>query len=336
MGGIWARYAIGLLYERGLLIGSTATQLDEDAMEPMLFTTFATPHIGCVYPGTSKTAFLFNLFGRNLFGQSGRDLFLRPDILSPSGTIKHSEDARPILMFMADPTKSPYKALSLFKHLVLYANATNDQSVPFYTSYISAKDPFKFPRDIHIVYKKSKPSAIAGHTGEKLIAEIDLAESKYRSQTTKKGLKSSNRHYTVPVSILLGALGVFVVPSLLVVLGVSTIISDIRVRSFISEHTKEFEDSSDGVTPEEVLQDKSRPLSEMQAILPIFDSSIPELNLEDSVKEMITSLNKLPWEKHIVHFHKMRTHEEIINLGKGSGAGYDFIKYWASQVKSKL
>ncbi|ANB15440.1 hypothetical protein AWJ20_3068 [Sugiyamaella lignohabitans] len=44
---------------------------------------------------------------------------------------------------MADPTKTFFQGLKKFKHLILFANAVHDRTVPFYTAYISLKDPFQ-------------------------------------------------------------------------------------------------------------------------------------------------------------------------------------------------
>ncbi|KAI4182153.1 MAG: hypothetical protein L6R41_006160 [Letrouitia leprolyta] len=123
LGGLIARYAIGLLHSKGWF----------ERIQPVNFTTFATPHLGVRTPLRGYHSQLWNAFGSRTLSASGRQLF----------TIDTFRDTkRPILSLLADPDSVFIRALSLFKNRALYANIVNDRSAPYYTTAITATDPF--------------------------------------------------------------------------------------------------------------------------------------------------------------------------------------------------
>ncbi|KAL8852481.1 MAG: hypothetical protein Q9221_002605 [Calogaya cf. arnoldii] len=123
LGGLIARYAIGLLYSKGWF----------EKIKPINFTTFATPHLGVRTPLRGYHSQLWNAFGARTLSSSGRQLF----------TIDTFRDTkRPILSVLADPSSIFIRALSEFKNRNLYANIVNDRSAPFYTTAIASSDPF--------------------------------------------------------------------------------------------------------------------------------------------------------------------------------------------------
>ncbi|KAI5798449.1 putative serine esterase-domain-containing protein [Pyronema domesticum] len=123
LGGLIARYSIGLLYSKGYF----------DEIEPMNFCTFATPHLGVRTPLQGVHNHFWNVLGARTISVSGRQLF----------TIDSFRDTgRPLLAVLADPSTIFYKGLSMFKNKTIYANIINDRSVPFYTSSISSTNPY--------------------------------------------------------------------------------------------------------------------------------------------------------------------------------------------------
>lgn len=123
LGGLIARYAIGLLYHKGVF----------QRLEPMNFTTFATPHLGVRTPLKGTTNYIWNGLGSRVLSMSGRQLFM----------VDHFRDTgRPLLAVMADPDGIFIRALASFKNKSLYANAVNDRTVTYYTAGISRCDPF--------------------------------------------------------------------------------------------------------------------------------------------------------------------------------------------------
>lgn len=135
LGGLVARYAIGLLYHKGLF----------DKVEPVNFTTFASPHLGVRTPLLGIHNHLWNVLGARLLSMSGRQLF----------TIDSFRDTgRPLLSVLADPDSIFIKALAKFKQRSLYSNIVNDRSAVYYTTGISRTDPFVDMDAINVNYIK--------------------------------------------------------------------------------------------------------------------------------------------------------------------------------------
>jgi len=133
LGGLVARYAIGLLYSNGWF----------DKIQPINFTTFATPHLGVRTPLLGVHHRMWNILGSRTLSVSGRQLF----------TIDSFRDTgRPLLAVLADPSSVFMLALAQFKNRVLYANITNDRSAPYYTTCISTVDQFTNLEAIDINY----------------------------------------------------------------------------------------------------------------------------------------------------------------------------------------
>lgn len=123
LGGLVARYVVGLLYSKGYF----------DRIQPVNFTTFATPHLGVRSPLLGPHNYLWNVLGARTLSTSGRQLF----------TVDSFRDTgRPLLTILADPNSVFIRGLAQFKHRTLYANIVNDRSVVYYTSCITYKDPF--------------------------------------------------------------------------------------------------------------------------------------------------------------------------------------------------
>lgn len=133
LGGLIARYAIGLLYSKGLF----------DRIKPVNFTTFATPHLGARTPRRGYFSNAFNVLGSRTLSTSGRQLFLI-DTFRDSG--------RPLVAVLADPDSIFIRALAQFKHRSLYANIINDKTVAFFTASISQTDPFERLEEVKINY----------------------------------------------------------------------------------------------------------------------------------------------------------------------------------------
>lgn len=122
LGGLVARYLVGILHQRGFF----------EKVTPVNFNTIATPHIGLLrYP--SFISSVFSSLGPKLLSRTGEQFYC-VDEWSPNG--------QPLILTMADPDKIFYQALSSFKHIRIYANAINDVTVPYVTAAIETEDPF--------------------------------------------------------------------------------------------------------------------------------------------------------------------------------------------------
>lgn len=124
LGGLISRYALGLLYKRGLF----------ESIQPTNFTTFASPHVGVLALGTGLASRLFNNVAPFLLAYTSRQLFLTDQLPFCNN--------RPVLECLADPTLPFYKALQCFKVRALYGNIVNDHRTAWYTSCVDVCDPY--------------------------------------------------------------------------------------------------------------------------------------------------------------------------------------------------
>ncbi|KAF5988567.1 hypothetical protein FBULB1_1443 [Fusarium bulbicola] len=135
LGGLVSRYAVGLLYAKGIL----------DDLECMNFITFATPHLGVRTPLRGWLNNLWNVLGARTLSMSGRQLFMID---------RFRDTKRPLLAMLADPESIFMSGLKKFKRRTLYANITNDQSVLYYTSAITKHDPYANLEKVNLNYLK--------------------------------------------------------------------------------------------------------------------------------------------------------------------------------------
>lgn len=123
LGGLIARYAVGLLYRHGVF----------DTLTPVNFTTFASPHLGVRSQTKGFGGYFWNEVAARALSVSGRQMWC----------IDHFRDTgRPLLAVMAEPNSIFVRGLKKFKNKSLYANTLNDRSVPYYTARITSVDPF--------------------------------------------------------------------------------------------------------------------------------------------------------------------------------------------------
>ncbi|KIX05101.1 uncharacterized protein Z518_05973 [Rhinocladiella mackenziei CBS 650.93] len=169
LGGLVARYAIGLLYHKGYF----------ERMIPVNFTTFVTPHLGVRTPLTGYQNHLWNVLGARTLSTSGRQLFMIDQFRNTG---------RPILSVLADPDSIFIHALAQFQHRSLYTNIVNDHSAVFYTTGISRTDPFANLDKVNLHYMKDyEPVILDPDHPCDLIPEHELPtfyqRFRYHSQT---------------------------------------------------------------------------------------------------------------------------------------------------------
>jgi len=122
LGGLLARYVVGVLHQRQFF--TTVT--------PVNFNTIATPHIGLPeYP--SFLSRLGSILVPRFFSRTGEQFY---------GVDRWSNTGKSLLEVMTDPAHIFYQGLRLFPHIRIYANAINDRTVPYLTAYVDLEDPF--------------------------------------------------------------------------------------------------------------------------------------------------------------------------------------------------
>lgn len=131
LGGLVARYAVGLLQAKGIL----------DQVECLNFITFATPHLGVPTPMKGWHSNVWNALGARTLSESGRQLFVVDSF---------RDDGRPLLAVMTDPKSIFMTGLRKFKRPTLYCNIVNDRSVVYYSAAISKTDPYTDPDTLNV------------------------------------------------------------------------------------------------------------------------------------------------------------------------------------------
>jgi hypothetical protein len=135
LGGLVARYAIGLLFARGVL----------DNLECMNFTAFASPFLGVRTPLRGWANQIWNVLGARTLAMSGRQLF---------GIDKFRDTGKPLLAVLADPNSIFMSGLAKFKRHTLYSNIVNDRSAVYYTTGISKTDPYTDLSKVNVHFLK--------------------------------------------------------------------------------------------------------------------------------------------------------------------------------------
>ncbi|KAG5645713.1 hypothetical protein DXG03_005408 [Asterophora parasitica] len=122
LGGLIARYVVGILHQKGFF----------DKITPVNFNTIATPHIGLPRYASFLSSLTSSL-GPKLLSRTGEQFYL---------VDKWSATGRPLIEVMADPNRIFHQGLQTFEQIRIYANALHDVTVPYVTSAIETEDPF--------------------------------------------------------------------------------------------------------------------------------------------------------------------------------------------------
>lgn len=353
LGGLIARYAIGLLYHKGIF----------ERVEPVNFTTFATPHLGVRTPLTGRLNQIWNVLGARTLSMSGRQLFAIDNF---------RDSGRPLLAVLADPGSIFINALKSFKNRSLYANIVNDRTVVYYTAGISQTDPFKNLEDVEINYLPGYDDVIVD--GENPVSAKEPTALPAFSQR----LTQSTRNFfgTLPIAAFL----IIFIPIGSSIFLANSAIQSVRSRQRIQLHEsgkagfdfgnyriplisnmrQEVEDMFENVNNaqnqeflpagSEVLASPTQPRRRTRT------HSIPKISAPldsdvDSIDEqkegikldfstlaltadqfaMIESLDNVGFKKHPVHIHKVRhTHAAIIRrmTKKSFDEGLSVARHW--------
>ncbi|KAL9001716.1 MAG: hypothetical protein Q9188_005314 [Gyalolechia gomerana] len=348
LGGLIARYAIGLLHSKGWF----------ERIQPVNFTTFATPHLGVRTPLRGYHSQLWNAFGSRTLSASGRQLF----------TIDTFRDTnRPILSLLADPDSIFMRALSLFKNRALYANITNDRSAPYYTTAISATDPFVNLEAVNLHYLDSYSPNI-------LIPEHAVSPKPAQEQLslyTRLTSSSQNLLMRVPLYTAIAALIPIATVAWTINSGIQSFRSNKRIqlheqgkgldsyripfltnggntaRSAVSgafrrmnstqgqDYLPESSDEDLTDSNEAVLMDPSTPGSPLELKRTTSrKADFPTLALSDEQFEMIRNLDSVGWKKYPVHIQNHgHTHAAIIvRMEKlGFDEGKVVVRHWVDE-----
>ncbi|ORX44096.1 DUF676-domain-containing protein [Hesseltinella vesiculosa] len=142
LGGLICRYAMGVLDQRQFF----------NTVEPLLFMTFATPHLGVRRLGTTLFSKTFNFVSGILVSRSGEQLQL----------VDQYKDDQPLLSVLASPDYPFFHALKKFKILRTYANVSHDRTVPHWTAAMLDNQLFKHLDQLDLQTDDKYPSIVTG------------------------------------------------------------------------------------------------------------------------------------------------------------------------------
>ncbi|KAH8671110.1 putative serine esterase-domain-containing protein [Xylariales sp. PMI_506] len=341
LGGLVARYAIGILGARGVL----------DKVKPMTFTTFASPHLGVRAPLLGWHNHVWNVVGARTLSMSGRQLFLVDEF---------RDTGRPLLAVLADPGSIFMSSLAKFERRTLYANIINDKIAVYYTTGIAKTDPFSDT-------SKIKANYVEGYGDVVLDPKNPFSPQKPKQpESTYVSMKEASLGYVrnAPLAMFLAVF----VPIGVVVFLVNSVIQNFlssrridmyerglegiqlknyRIPIMIKElreavegayenlnssHQQQYLASSDEDREDVDLNDDERETMalERQQSHPDW----PTLALAPSQFEMIKALDQLGWRKYPVWIHKVRrSHAAMIIRTENSAyeEGKIVLRHWVKE-----
>lgn len=368
LGGLVARYAIGLLYNRGWF----------EKLQPVNFTTFATPHLGVRTPLLGYHNHIWNVLGARLLSMSGRQLFTIDSF---------RETGRPLLSVLADSDSIFIKALAKFKHKSLYSNIVNDRSAVYYTTGISRTDPYVDLKAINVNYLEGYGPVILDPDNP-VVPREEESDLTLRQRVVGSTTTLLTR---IPFALFLVLFMTIVVPAFLITSVVQSFRSSRRIRlhhegkagidakeyqvpffvSMVRDVRQTAEDIFENVnqaqsqeylpagTEEIALEDgsmspisspvlvprhsKSRSLSSLSEKQPLLDDEeetkqveMPTLALTPNQFAMIQALDEVGFKKYPVWIHEARhSHAAIIvRMDKENfGEGKLIVKHWLSEFE---
>lgn len=193
---------IGRLYSIGFF----------DMVEPIFYSSFATPHLGVQYFGAFSL--FVNTFGSIFIGRSGKDLFIRS----------------PILVALAEPKGPYFKGLKLFHKRCALANIRHDRTVAFYTSYMTTKSPFKEWDKTCLSYLPATSIRVNDESVEPKI--LDLKNSKLLPEPQKHTPTFQARLKYFGILVLIGFILPLWVPLVFTANSFGSVLSWFRLRFF--------------------------------------------------------------------------------------------------------
>lgn len=353
LGGLVARYAIGLLYSTGWF----------ERIQPVNFTTFASPHLGVRTPLVGYHSHAWNAFGSRTLSTSGRQLF----------TIDTFRDTgRPLLAVLADPNSIFIKALTQFKNRVLYANIINDRSAPYYTTYVTRLDPYADMEAINISYLKDYEPVILDPSSP-VSRKVPFETPSLYTRLTSTSQTLLNR---VPMFAMLTVLIPVGTVVFLINSGIQSIRSQQRIRlheqgkagvglgsyripliienaqsavegafgninagqsqEYLPESADEIStgDEQDEATPEKTQQSHDEESTALTRTSTRSRSEFPTLALSPEQFAMIEALDNVGFRKYPVHIHQVtHSHAAIIvrTSRKGFEEGKVVMKHWLNE-----
>ncbi|KAK4195960.1 putative lipase [Triangularia verruculosa] len=333
LGGLVARYAIGLLHARGVL----------DDLECKNFTAFASPFLGVRAPLRGWSDRIWNSLGARTLCMSGRQLF---------GIDEFRDTGKPLVAVLADPKSIFMAGLARFQRRTLYTNIVNDRSAVHYTTGITKNDPY-------VDMFKVKANPLPGYDDVLLDPKNPVSPAAPRDaepllQSVEKWAKRVPIIATIVVFVPVALLAFFTNAAIQTVRSSQRVklhesglagikVEGYRVNLWIKEMREAVEDAYENINnsqnqhylglSEDDGDDNS---TEDRNLLSLerkqSHSQWPTLALAPYQFAAIQALDKLGWRKYPVWIHNARhSHAAIIvrTDKKGFEEGWVVLRHWA-------
>lgn len=293
-GGLASRYCVGVLQALGFF----------NSVEPVNFTTFAAPHVGVCPPKKGFFSYLVSSVGPRSLSVTGAHIFLADSVLR----------SRPLLEVMTDPESTFYKGLARFKSRALYANITNDRSVPYFTACIDSCDPYT-DLDKIVLHSDHSHSVL-------LDEEKPYTMARPEQKMIKNTVPISYREITFQCILLLGF------PIWITLFAANAIVAVFRSSRRITAHRDarpERPDSMFSSLTQEFVED-------------VMDDSGPptDMQLNSHQVRIVANLNTLRWQKYRVRIQKTRhAHAAIVSRMRNAphvSEGREVMRHWLDKV----
>lgn len=328
-GGLVGRYLIGILYQRGFF----------ETVTPVNFHTIATPHLGVPHFPNIFSA-LLSSWGPRLSRTA--EQFYCVD--------KYGQTGKPLLQVMADRERIFYRALALFPHITLYANAINDRTVPYVTAAIDIENPFAEheTNGIEVTFNKEYSPVIDDYTLPAVpppspSKPVILSPSWFRNRRGKPPIflppiLQARFPFNIMVYALLPAIIPLAISMLLIYLPFGAYHSRARIRllekdgsysqrliNVLADLDKNVED-----TVADIIDNTGSDQSDSSTQGPQGKSILTPVQYQIAV-----SLNKLPITKHLAYIQNISNSHAVIvcrDIARFEihRAGEGVVRHWAA------
>ncbi|CEI91149.1 hypothetical protein RMCBS344292_05449 [Rhizopus microsporus] len=301
MGGIVARFAIGILDRQGVF---TNIQL-------MNYISVVSPHLSIYIPYQEWYGRAIN----EIVKIGGCPI---TDQLSFCDSFR---EGKPLWEILADPAHEFYIALKKFKHKRNYVNTTGDFSVPYFAAAIDGSDHFDDPLNMNISCHSKYPS---------VITRFDIKETK---ECRRVNLFEKLAHVVF--------IGVRVPLVFMSSRSTSWRRHDQVLSSFqdekegyysihIDREHKFIFEKHQNMNKEETMTKRLDPSKLFPEVGPSVKSraSYP-IHCHSAQRRIIEMLKKIDWEQTLVHINSSKAHTMIIGIEDDVQEGRDVVEHFA-------
>ncbi|EJS41679.1 YOR059C [Saccharomyces arboricola H-6] len=331
-------YSQGGLVAR-FMIGKMLTEFKElfADIEPQLFITMATPHLGVEFYNPTGIAYkrvlygVLRAFGSTILGKSGRELFI-------------ANSSNDVLVKLSQ--NEYFEALSLFRWRVAFANVKNDRTVAFYTAFITDCDPFiDFDNKLKYTFEERIPGSDYKGILPKIVDLNALNVKSHAAVKPNNVFKKWGRTFLLivvatlfifPVALTINCLGtaysyVATCKYRKKILSNGMLHNEVRGKLGLTEQLKEYVtdaygtimnsalgmDANNDTGNSSIVDEEELPWKEFVHKYSLINDGVwksrfKKLPFDESRKTILRNLNKLKWIRVPIYIKAMNAHGVIV------------------------